>query len=260
MKIELTSEEGWVELTGKHMVLDFHAHHRRAGRFPIAYASIERVEVVPVYKRGWLSPKLTGWAIRAVRIDRDGYDEDASLDRNAMLIPAGEHDAFRELAQTAMERAAESLSPTATDQEKVWSGMYRKSVDGSIQARNPSLETNSFVDSLAGIQLSAGTISKGSEVHVLTGVQARVRSTTEVQPVVRRTTVTRVALGALTAGSTGARIGALAKKKVSGGVIKTVILEVTGPGFEWHDRIDPGLEHVARSFAYKVNKRASLQA
>ncbi|MGM0928843.1 MAG: hypothetical protein ACQEXN_03930 [Actinomycetota bacterium] len=259
MKIELTSEEGWVELTEKHMVLDYHAHHRRAGRFPISYASIERVEVVQVFAKGWLFTKPAGWAIRAVRIDRDGYNDDAAMDRNAMLIRVEDLDAFRKLAQTAMERAAESLSPNASDQEKIWSGMYRKNTDGSIQARNPSVEKDSDVDTLSGIQLSAGTISKGGEVHPLNGVSARVRSTTEVLPDVRRTTATRVALGALTAGSTGAIVGAMAKKKVSGRVIKTVILEVTGPGFEWADQISPSMEHVARSFAYRINKRAALQ-
>lgn len=95
MKIELTSEEGWVELTTKHMVLDFHTHHRRAGRFPIAYASPERVEVVQVFAKDWLFTKPADWAIRAVRIDREGYNEDVAMDRNAMLIQVEDLDAFR---------------------------------------------------------------------------------------------------------------------------------------------------------------------
>ena len=76
LKQELTSLEGWVELTKDALVLDFHAHHSRAGRSTIPYTVIERVEIVSITKQGWLSAKKIGSGIRAVRFDREGYAEE----------------------------------------------------------------------------------------------------------------------------------------------------------------------------------------
>lgn len=260
MQNELTSLEGWVELTKDAVVLDFHAQHPRAGRYPIRYAAIERVEIDSAYKQGWLSPKRVGACIRVVRFDRQGYSENASNDRNMMLIADEDIPAFSELAQTAMERAAESLSPKATETEKLRSGMYKKSADGNtLTARGPSAQVSEFVQGVANMQLTDSLISRGQEVQPLRRVHAKVASVTTHHPVDRRVSATRVAAGAAIAGRTGAVIGAMAQKKVSGGATKTVTLTVTGPGFEWTDEVNPSLELTARNFASEVNRRAAAQ-
>ena len=260
MKQELTSLEGWVELTKDSLVLDFHAHHPRAGRSTIPYAAIERVEIVSITKQGWFSDKKTGSAIRAVRFDRHGYEEEASRDRNMMLIPEDDIPLFSELAQTAMERAADSLSPKATAMEKLRSGMYKKGDDGEpLKTRGAAPQNAGTITGVANIQLSDSMIFKGMDTHPLRRVYAKVSAETFHDPVDRRMSATRVVVGATLAGTTGATIGALAKKKVSGGPRRTVVLTVTGPGFEWVDEIPSALEMTARNFAVEINRRAGAQ-
>lgn len=260
MKHELTSLEGWVELTKSALVLDFHSQHPRAGRLPIPYTVIERVEIVSITKQGWLSSKKVGTGIRAVRFDREGYAEDAARDRNMMLISEADISSFSELAQSAMERAADSLSPRATAAVKMGSGMYKKGATyDALEVRGTAPQAAETIIGVANIHLATSVISKGTDVHPLHRVYAKVSSTTTHDPVDRRVSATRVAIGAALAGSTGATIGAISQKRVSGGPRKSVILTVTGPGFEWVDEIPPGLEMSARTFAVEINRRAGGQ-
>lgn len=260
LKQELTSLEGWVELTKDALILDFHAHHSRAGRSTIPYAVIERVEIVSIAKQGWLSAKKVGSGIRAVRFDRQGYAENAARDRNMMLIPEDDIPLFSELAQTAMERAAGSLSPKATAMDKLRSGMYKKGSDGEpLMIRGAAPQTGGTIIGVADIHLSDSVISKGTDVHPLRRVYAKVSAGTTHDPVDRRVSATRVVVGATLAGTAGATIGAIAQKKVSGGPRRTIVLTVTGPGFEWVDEIPPALETTARNLAVEINRRAGAQ-
>lgn len=248
---ELTTLEGWVSLTPTSVVLDFHAQHPHAGQRRIELTQVERVDIIE-QRRGLLT--RDHW-LTITRFDRDGAHDDPAKSRNSMKIDRDDLDTFREFAQAVMEAAATSLAPTASAADKVRSGMYTTSAEGTLTTRGDHDAADPTSAMTCGKFLLAGNqIARGAEAYPLQGVKGKVVARTDV-PVDRRTTVTRVVGGASVAGPAGAIVGAVAKKRV--GPRRNVRLVISGPGFEWDEEISPVQEGRAREFVAEVNARAA---
>lgn len=249
--------EGWLLLEKDNVVLDFHAGHRRAGRTLIPYSAIERAETLHLKEPSGFFGRLrpAGSIVRLLRFDRFGNTQDLKLDSNKMFIPEFEVNRFNEICQEVMERAASALSPKASNQSKVASGMYKMDGEGNATLIRGDRDERAAV-SFFRFSLGATTIATPSGVYSLAKVHAAVDVESSTTPATQRTTATRVAVGGLLAGSTGAVVGAVAKKTIAGATTRRVLLKITGPSFSLQEDIAPSHEISARAFAAEVNSRA----
>jgi hypothetical protein len=250
--MELKSIEGRARLEEDAVVLTFDSMVAMPGKKEVSPRIIPLNHVREV---DFVAPTM--WKPGYLRIIMRADQERMNLNHDTYAVQLGasrrlkEAQEFVAKLQAAVDAVDYEEPKPSTEVVKV-PPTFKDLMKSAQEAGDAYTEFKKSNATFRGITLSGRTISKGrkswpaSECEILIDTGANVSA---------RVTGTRVAAGALLAGTTGALIGAIAKKDRS-----AVYMTVITPDDMFLEKIS-GLDEVkARDFAMKVKRAGMLQA